>query len=79
MKTVADVLEVSRSNLIDRVEGRKKKRGRYRKQDDAQLVQEVQKIVDVRPTYGYRRITRLLNKERQAHSRELRACRRDYN
>ncbi len=67
MKTVADVMHVSRSNLVDRLGGRKKKRGRYCKEDDAQLVQDVRKIVDQRPTYGYRRITSILNKERQAH------------
>jgi putative transposase len=66
MKTVARVLKVSRSNLVERAGGRKKKRGRYRKQNDAQLVLDMQKIVDERPTYGYRRISSLLNKERLA-------------
>lgn len=66
MKTVAEVMQVSRSNLVDRLGGRKKKRGRYRKQEDAELVEEVRQVVDMRPTYGYRRITSLVNKERQA-------------
>lgn len=66
MKTVAEVMQVSRSNLMDRVGGRKRKRDRYCMTEDAQLVEEVRRVVDLRPTYGYRRITCLVNKERQA-------------
>lgn len=64
MKAVAKVLKVSRSNLMERSGSRKGRQNRYRKAEDAQLTQEVRGIVDKRPTYGYRRITRLLNKER---------------
>ncbi len=66
MKTLAEVVQVSRSNLADRLGGRKKKRDRYRREDDTQLTEEVRQVVDMRPTYGYRRITSLVNKERQA-------------
>jgi hypothetical protein len=37
MKTVADVLGVSRSNLAARRKGKSKPRGRYLKADDAEL------------------------------------------
>jgi transposase InsO family protein len=37
---------------------------RYRKSDDAQLLEPVRRLVDERPTYGYRRIAALLNRER---------------
>jgi putative transposase len=66
VKTIAQVLQVSRSNLLNRLGGRKRRRSRYRRAGDAQLTQEVRQVVDLRPTYGYRRITRLVNKERQA-------------
>ena len=64
MKTVAHTLGVSRSNLIDRMKGNTRSRGRYRKADDADITAQVRRIVDQRPTYGYRRITSILNKHR---------------
>ena len=64
MKTVAHTLGVSRSNLIDRMKGNSRSRGRYRKADDADITTQVRRIVDQRPTYGYRRITGILNKHR---------------
>lgn len=66
MKTVAKVLKVSRSNLYDRLTAKKCKRGRYSKAEDTTLAEEVRQVVDMRPTYGYRRVTSLVNKERQA-------------
>jgi len=38
MKTIADVLNVSRSNLAERVKGETKSRGRYHKADDGELL-----------------------------------------
>lgn len=64
MKTVATVLEVSRSNLIERLQGRTKPCRRYQKAQDAALLPHIRRLVDARPTYGYRRITALLNRER---------------
>ncbi len=64
MKAVARAFEVSRSNLVERLNGTTRSRGRYRKAEDAGIIAQVRRIVDRRPTYGYRRITRLLNKER---------------
>jgi putative transposase len=66
MKTVADVLKVSRSNLAERLSGRSKTRGPYHKTDDADLLPAIRRLVDARPTYGYRRIAALLNRERRA-------------
>ena len=66
MKTVADVLGVSRSNLAERLKGKSKPRGPYLKADDAELLPAIRRLVDARPTYGYRRIAALLNRQRRA-------------
>lgn len=71
MKTVADVLKVSRSNLAERLRGRAKPRGPYRKTEDADLLPAIRRLVDARPTYGYRRIAALLNRERRAASQPV--------
>lgn len=71
MKTVADVLKVSRSNLAERLGGRSKSRGPYRKTEDADLLPALRRLVDARPTYGYRRIAALLNRERRAASQPV--------
>ena len=62
MKTIAQTLEVSRSNLLARVKGQTKPRRRYHKAQDAALVPLVRDLVGRRPTYGYRRITAVLNR-----------------
>ena len=67
MKTLADTLGVSRSNLIDRLEHRTAARGPYRKAEDAALLPLIRTVVDERLTYGYRRVTALVNRKlRQA-------------
>lgn len=66
MKAVADTLGVSRSNLAERQKGKSKPRGPYRKAEDAELLSSIRRLVDARPTYGYRRIAALLNRERRA-------------
>jgi putative transposase len=66
MKAVADMLGVARSNLVEQVRGAPKPRGRYRRQGDAELLAAIRQITDARPTYGYRRVTALLNRARRA-------------
>jgi len=63
MKTVADVLGVSRSNLHNRLKGTTKPRRRYHKAQDAALLPRITALVTARPTYGYRRITAVLNRQ----------------
>jgi hypothetical protein len=63
VKAVAETLEVARSHLHDKVRHSTKPRRPYRKPDDA-LMPLVRRLVDERPTYGYRRITALANRER---------------
>lgn len=68
MKVVADTLGVARSNLIDRLQGRTKARRRYHKAQDAVVVPMITALVAARPTYGYRRITALLNRQLRSDS-----------
>jgi transposase InsO family protein len=65
MSRVAQVLDVARSNLHERVRGRSRPRGPYRKAEDAELLPLIRRVVDERPTYGYRRVTALVNRERR--------------
>ena len=71
MKVVAKTLGVARSNLIERMQGATKPRGPYRRQGDDELLQAIRQLTDARPTYGYRRITALLNRARRASGAEL--------
>ena len=67
MTAVAETLGVSRSNLHDRLSGRTKPRRRYHKaQDDGEVLPLITTLVAARPTYGYRRITALLNRQLRA-------------
>ena len=66
MKAVADTLGVSRSNLQSRLNGSAKPRRSYHKAQDAAVLPRIQALVAKRPTYGYRRITALLNRELRA-------------
>jgi putative transposase len=66
VKVVADTLGVARSNLIEQMQGTAKPRGSYRRQGDDELLQAIRQLTDARPTYGYRRITALLNRARRA-------------
>ena len=59
---VARTLGVSRSNLHDRLNGGTQPRRRYHKAQDAALLPLIERLVGQRPTYGYRRITAVLNR-----------------
>ena len=63
MKAVAKTLGVARSNLIDRLQGRSRPRRGYHKAEDADLMPQIMALVAARPTYGYRRITAILNRQ----------------
>lgn len=63
MKVVAETLGVSRSNLVERLAAGAKPRRRHHKAQDAAVLPLVRRLVDARPTYGYRRITALLNRD----------------
>ena len=62
MKAVTDTLGVARSNLVERLKGSRAKRGPQIRNGDLELAAEIRRLVDQRPTYGYRRITALLKR-----------------
>ena len=81
MKAVADTLGVARSNLAEAARGQRRPRQPYRKAGDAELLAALRRLVDERPTYGYRRLAALLNRERRTRGeppvngkRVLRLC-----
>ena len=48
---------------------RAKSRRPYRKAGDDELLAPIRRLVDERPTYGYRRIRRLINRQRKANGK----------
>ena len=66
MKRIAETLGVARSNLIERAAGQRRKRGPQTRAGDVELTADIRRLVDTRPTYGYRRIAALLKRERRA-------------
>lgn len=70
MKTVADTLEVARSNIIERQQAVHRKRGPQSRAGDVELTANIRRLVDQRPSYGYRRIAALLKRERRSAGQE---------
>jgi hypothetical protein len=68
MKSVADAIGVSRSNLVEQAKPREKKQ-RATPADDAWLLPRLRALTDGRPTYGYRRATAMLNRELRAEGK----------
>jgi putative transposase len=66
MKAVTDALGVARSNIAERVKGARPVRGPQTRDGDLELAAEIRRLVDARPTYGYRRIAALLKRERRS-------------
>ena len=71
ISAIARTLGVSRSNLIDRTNKPSKPRGPYRKPEDVTLLAELRPVIDQRPTYGYRRLTALLNRQRRGDGKPM--------
>ena len=67
MSRIAETLGVSRSNLLERTRGATKPRGPYFKLADEALLPLIRRFVAERPTYGYRRVTVLVNRELALH------------
>jgi putative transposase len=67
MTAVATTLGVARSNLVERAQrGGSRPRLQYRKAGDAELLARIRPLIDARPSYGYRRVTALLNRQVEA-------------
>ena len=66
VKAVTDTLGVARSNVVERVKGVRPGAGRKTRDGDLELAGDIRRLVDERPTYGYRRIAALLKRERRS-------------
>ena len=66
MKQVTDTLGLARSNIAERVKSVRPKRGPQIRNGDLELTADIRRLVDARPTYGYRRIAALLKRKRRA-------------
>jgi hypothetical protein len=66
VKTVADTLDVARSNVVERQKRARPARGPQIRPGDVELTTDIRRLVDQRPTYGYRRIAALLKRERRS-------------
>jgi transposase InsO family protein len=66
VKTIAATLGVARSNLVERKDGARPRRGPQTRVGDIELAADIRRLVDARPTYGYRRIAALLKRERRS-------------
>jgi len=67
VKAVADTLGVARSNLVEQLRRPdRSRRGTYIRAGDDEIIAEIRGITDARPTYGYRRVTALLNRTRRS-------------
>ena len=66
MKAVTDTLGLARSNIAERVRGARRKRGPQNRPGDLELAAEIRRLVDTKPTYGYRRIAALIKRARRA-------------
>ena len=64
MKTVSTTLGVARSNVIERRDNKRGRRGPQERPGDLELAGAIRRLVDARPSYGYRRIAALQKRER---------------
>lgn len=65
MKTVADTLGVARSNIAARRAAHGHGRAGQTRVGDDELLIEIRRLVDERPTYGYRRVAALIRRARR--------------
>jgi putative transposase len=63
---VTQTLGVARSNVVERRDGARRGRGPQERPGDVELAAAIRRLVDARPTYGYRRIAALLKRERRS-------------
>jgi putative transposase len=63
---VSVTLGVARSNVVERRDANRPQRGPQERAGDVELAGAIRRLVDERPTYGYRRIAALLKRERRS-------------
>lgn len=62
MKVIADTLGVARSNLIEQSGTPRSEKGRRSRRGDEGPLALIKLVIDARPSYGYRRVTALVNR-----------------
>lgn len=67
MSRVTEVMNVSRSGHYEQ---RRIERGSYQKPEDERYRVLIRKAIDIKPSYGYRRITTIVNRMLRAEGRE---------
>ncbi|GJE13925.1 hypothetical protein FOHLNKBM_4994 [Methylobacterium longum] len=55
------MIDVARSDLIERLQGGARPRNAYRRTDDYAILAIIRTVTDVRPAYGCRRVTAISN------------------
>jgi transposase InsO family protein len=65
------VLEISRSNLINKICRKSERPKLYKKEKDAPLLNMIKEVIDNRPAYGYRRVTALVNSQLKEQGKPL--------
>jgi putative transposase len=66
VKRISRTLGVARSNVLERRDDARPRRGPQERPGDVELAAAIRRLVDARPTYGYRRIAALLKRERRS-------------
>jgi putative transposase len=61
LRAISRALQIARSNIIEKFRAMRKRIKRYNQQEDEALLPYIRELVDQRGSYGYRRITTLLN------------------
>ena len=61
MRAVVKALGIARSNMIEKVSSKRNKRQKYVKGGDQEVIELIKPLLKARPSYGYKRITSLLN------------------
>ncbi|MCL9685885.1 IS3 family transposase [Legionella maioricensis] len=69
IRAIARALEISRSNLTQRLKKMEPHSTHYCKTEDNELLPYIREIIDKRSSYGYRRVTILLNHRLQSEGK----------
>src|SRR5947199_17630 len=68
LAVVAETMQpgMAGANIAERVKGARPKRGPQTRDGDLEMTAAIRRLVDARPSYGYRRIAALLKRERRS-------------
>jgi putative transposase len=61
LRAISRALQIARSNIIEKFKAMRKRTPRFNQDEDDDLLPRIRELADQRGSYGYRRITSLLN------------------